>query len=75
LDDRDRISGGTGISLFATAFKLILGPMRPPIQWVPRKFSTEKSGQGVKLVIHPHLPNLRLLELYRYSPFLFVVLY
>jgi len=36
LDDRGAdFLLGLGIFLFTTAFRLVLGPIQPPIQWAP----------------------------------------
>jgi hypothetical protein len=62
LDDRGFESRrGLGIFLFTIAFRPALGPIRPPVKWVPgRFFSRGWSGRSVKLPTHDTLaPGLR----------------
>jgi hypothetical protein len=49
--------------LFATMFKVTLGPTQPPIHWVLDALPLGWSGQGMKLTTHLHLvPRLRMCE-------------
>jgi hypothetical protein len=49
LDDRGfrvRFPAGLGIFLFTTASRTALGPIQPPIQWVPGAVSLEVEWPG-----------------------------
>jgi hypothetical protein len=48
MDDRDSIPdrGIDGILLFVTASRPVLGPIQPPIQWVPWALSQEVKRPG-----------------------------
>jgi hypothetical protein len=47
---------GKGFSLFATASRLGLGPIQPPIQWVMEPLTLMcQSGLSMKLTTHLHL--------------------
>jgi hypothetical protein len=54
---------------FSTAFRLVLGPNQPPIQWFSGHFPRNKEAGGMKLTTHLHLvPRSRMVELYLHSP-------
>jgi hypothetical protein len=58
------------IFLLASESRPALGPIQPPVQWVPGVLSPgEKRGRGVMLTTHPHLvPRLRMSRSYTSSP-------
>jgi hypothetical protein len=57
---------GQRIFLLAPASRPVLGPTRPPVQWVPGVLSRGvKRGRGVTLTTHPHLvPRSRMSRSY-----------
>jgi hypothetical protein len=57
LDERGAIPGrGERIFLLASVSRPALGPIQPPVQWVPGVLSPlVKRGRGVTLTTHPRL--------------------
>jgi hypothetical protein len=54
---------GQEIFLYSTAPRPALGPMQPPVQWVPGFFP-----RGVQLTIHLHSVSRSRMDLYLHSP-------
>jgi hypothetical protein len=46
---------GLGIFLFSTVSRLAMGPIQPPIQWVPETLSLGVKRSGCKVTTHLHL--------------------
>jgi hypothetical protein len=60
---------GKYIFLFFTASSTVLGPIKPPIQWIPKAISQGVKRPGMKLTTHLRLmPRSRMAELYLHSP-------
>jgi hypothetical protein len=65
-----RFPAGLGIFLIDTVSRPVLGPIQPPIQWVPGALSLGVKRPGVKLTTHLHLvpSSKECVELYLHSP-------